>query len=1438
MVAAAYKSMRSDLHIFLKPLLCCLLICAHVAANDSPLHSQRLSTSDGLGSNSVRATLQDQSGYLWVATADGLSRYDGHHFINFVADGSKTPGFITSSVSELYEDTIHHLLWTASPSSQMACFDLQRNTFINVLDSLPADAHLPEVHLSKRNTVFSGEHFGLRQIWFEDGRPHARDFTEANGLLHSNRIFPVAEDRRGTIWIPTLKGLATLTPAGRLRYLKETGVFRAAMADGGKVYVLDDANTLYTYDLDGRLLHRTAIPRQLGSTERVWHHFRWRGLWVIMGREHAILFDPATWQFTAPNGWDVFDGRIVGRTGDDIWVLSGRRDLVLFRPDGQVKTLSLLPQSVLDMGFNARYRIVQTSPDIFYIATNGNGLFRYDARSEALEHYSANDAHPLLHSDYLLHIFKDCSNTLWLSNELVGLTRLTPQKQEVATLLPNNAARRDRSNHIILCKPLSDTTAVVGTRDGNTYIYYTRAQQLRPEGHVAGALYAYFRDSRGRQWQGTRGSGLIVDGRVYTPETEPNRPMPYVYGIAEDGRGRIWMATLADGLICAETRGNGELRFTSLHLTDAPVRINAVCIDRDGFLWAGTADGLYVADARKAQVGRGDFEKVNWGGNNTHHIICLAASASHVWVGTLHDGAVRIHRSSKGSRNVEPVVQATSVMAIVPTHDGGSWMGTDSGYLRWDAHTQCVSSYLMADEDLSNICVMGAATRTTEGDYLFGSYYGLLRIRDPQTESDSLTLRPQVTDILVGDSSLVEAGQYSEGTTAVTLSHAQNNISLHFATLHFTAETSTLYTYWLEGYEEQWLHKGASGTATYEHLPPGHYLFHVKTVGSNAGANDEAVLSIRIRPPWWCTWWAWLLYLVVASSLAAAIIHQLRTRNRLRSRLQLERRLSQFRLDFFTQISHELRAPLALIRSGVERLEAGKGQCTDTAQLQVVGRGSRRLTKLVDQLLLFRRISEDSIRLHPKEADIVQLVRDVCTDFFPLAESRGMTIQFTPFDHHLMMTFDASFIETITYNLVSNAVKYTPSGGSIRVRIPKPEAGQLCISVFNSAQPLTAEQRVQLFKPYMHGFASQGGMGIGLYVAHQLAKLSHGDLTYTEADGGVLFTLMLPAEESEKGRVKSEKYNVADADERYSYSSFDTRHSSFPDSPTPTQLLPRSVNSQSVAIVEDDSDMAEQLRQQVGVFFNVETYADGAEALKSILASPPDLVLCDIMLPSLDGYSIVHRLKENEATSHLPVILLTSLQDDAHHVRGIKSGADAFLTKPCNPEVLVNLMAQFMKKKSHSSESIPADAPTRSLSREGGEASGLREDLQQLVQQFVETPTAEDTIITSLADQRFREQAAQLVTQNLANTGFNADVLAQQMGIGRTLFFRRFKQLLGHSPSEYIRTERMRLAARLLTEDKLNVAEVAQRTGFTDASHFIRAFKAFYGVTPTQFRQV
>ena len=727
------------------------------------LHSLRLSTRDGLGSNSVRATLQDQAGYLWVATADGLSRYDGHHFINFVADGPRTPGFITSSVNELYEDTLHHLLWTASPSSQMACFDLRRNTFIDFLDSLPADARLPEVHLSRRNTVFSGEHFGLRQIGFEDGRPHARDFTEANGLLHSNRIFPVSEDRRGTIWIPTLKGLATLTPAGRLHYLEETGVFRAAMADGDKVYVLDDANTLYTYDLDGHRLHRTTIPRHLGSTERVWHHFRWRGLWVIMGREHAILFDPATRQFTAPRGWDIFDGRIVARTGDDIWVLSGRRDLVLLRPDGQVRTLPLLPQSVLDMGFNARYRIVQTAPDIFYIATNGNGLFRYDARSESLDHYSANDAHPLLHSDYLLHIFKDRSNTLWLSNELVGLTRLTPQAQEVAALLPDNAARRDRSNHIILCKPLSDSTAVVGTRDGNTYIYHTRTQQLRLGGHVAGALYAYLRDSRGRQWQGTRGSGLIIDGRVYKPETEPNRPMPYVYGIAEDGRGRIWMATIADGLICAETRGNGELRFTSLHLADAPVRINAVCVDSDGYLWAGTADGLYVADARKAQVGRGDFEKVNWGGNNAHHIICMAASASHLWVGTLHDGAVRVHRSSKGHRSVEPVVQATSVMAIVPTPDGGAWMGTDNGYLRWDAQTQCVRSYLMADEDLSNICVMGAGTRTARGDYLFGTYYGLLRIHDAQTDRDSLALRPQVTDILIGDSSLVQAGSIPRG---------------------------------------------------------------------------------------------------------------------------------------------------------------------------------------------------------------------------------------------------------------------------------------------------------------------------------------------------------------------------------------------------------------------------------------------------------------------------------------------------------------------------------------------------------------------------------------------------------------------------------------------------------------------------------------------------
>ena len=1432
-----------------------MLACSQVAANELTLHSQRLSTRDGLGNNSVRAILQDQTGYLWIATPDGLSRYDGHHFVNFVSDGSKTPGFITSSVSELYEDTIHHLLWTASPSSQMACFDLRRNAFIDFLDSLPADARLPEVHLSRRNTVFSGEHFGLRQIRFEDGRPHARDFTQANGLLHSNRIFPVCEDRRGTIWIPTLKGLATLTPAGRLRYLEEAGVFRAAMADGDKVYVLDDANTLYTYDLDGHLLHRTTIPRHLGSTERVWHHFRWHGQWVILGEEHTILYNPATGLFTAPHGWDVAGGRIVAQTGEYIWVLSGRRDLMLFKPDGQVRQLALLPQAVLDMGLNARYRVVRASPDIFYIATNGNGLFLYDARKDVLKHYSANDAHPLLHSDYLLNVFIDSSGTLWLANELVGLTRLTPREQEVATLLPDKAARRDRSNHIILCKPFSDTTAVVATRDGNTYLYHTRTHEMQPEGPIPGSLYAYLRDSRGRMWQGTRGKGLIVDGRLYTPETEPRLPTLYIYGIAEDSQGRIWLATLTDGLICAETTRSGELRFTSFLLADAPERVNAICVDKDGFLWAGTSDGLYTANVRSAQVRRDDFKRVGKTSGKAQHIICLAADDDgYIWVGTQHDGAFRVHRSKDGSLSVETMVQNSTIMAIVPTPDGGAWLGTDNGYVRWDIQTQCVRRYLMADEDLSNFCVMGAGTRTNDGDYLFGTYYGLLRIHDTETDRETVVLRPRLTDILVGDSSLAKAGRFPEETAAVTLSHDQNNLSLHFATLHFTSETSILYTYWLEGHEQSWTHRGTSGVAVYEQLPPGKYRFHVKVIGSDTDESVETIMSIRIRPPWWRTWWAWLCYLMVAGAIAAIIIHQLRIRNRLRSRLQLERRLSRFRLDFFTQISHELRTPLVLIQSGVERLEANKERRTDPAQLQVVGRGSRRLAKLVDQLLLFRRISEDSIQLHPKDGDIVQLVRNVCNDFFPLAESRNIAIQITPFDHHLMMTYDANYIETIVYNLVSNAVKYTPVGGTIRVRIPAPSEGLLHISVFNNAQPLTEEQRSQLFKPYMHGYVSQGGMGIGLYVAHQLATLCQGDLTYAEADGGVLFTLTLPIHESGEVNVKSEEYNVFGTDEGQSNSSPFTSS----DSPTPTKLLPRSVNSQRVCIVEDDTDMAEQLRQQVGVFFNVETYADGAEALQGILASPPDLVLCDIMLPSLDGYSIVRRLKENEATSHLPIILLTSLQDDVHHVRGIRSGADAYLTKPCNPEVLVNLIAQMMRRRATPIPSREGEEKAGAQSsivqklslsqgneergsfatRKGEETSIMREDLQQLVRQFVEAPTAEDTIVTSLADQRFREQAMQLVTQNLGQSGFGADALAAQMGIGRTVFFRRFKQLTGHSPSEYIRAERMRLAARLITEVKLNVAEVAQRTGFTDTSHFIRAFKAFYGVTPTQFKQV
>jgi signal transduction histidine kinase/DNA-binding response OmpR family regulator len=567
------------------------------------------------------------------------------------------------------------------------------------------------------------------------------------------------------------------------------------------------------------------------------------------------------------------------------------------------------------------------------------------------------------------------------------------------------------------------------------------------------------------------------------------------------------------------------------------------------------------------------------------------------------------------------------------------------------------------------------------------------------------------------------------------------------------------------------------------------------------------VFTVVIRQPWYNTWWAWLIYLFIIGVLCWHFYRSWRRNFELDQQIRMEKELSTFRLNFFTHIAHEFRTPLAIISGAADKLtQKGNEAQVSRSAVQTVRRGTLRLTKLVNQLMEFRRINTGNQRLAVVEDDIIKLARTTCDEFREVAARKDQSLTFTPFAHQHRLTFDPHLIETILYNLLSNAIKYTPQGGSISLKAKLTnDQQQLQLIVEDSGPGISDLQIPQLYQPFMHGYVSQGGMGIGLYTAYQSALLHKGRLAYERisAEGGSRFIVTIPA-----------TADVYSADDYAGATAVNTQYEPEPTPDHIRELAPVAFNENyTVAIIEDDPDMLDQIRESVGRYFRTISYTEGQKALSDIGTQQPSMILCDVMLPDVNGFEIVRQLRAAETTQNIPIIMLTALDGDDQLLRGYKAGADDYMVKPCNFELLVLRITQLIKWYSRIQ-------PTDENSMVNGQSSMVN----------VKVP-----IITDEADQRFREKMETIVAQRLGDADFNVDTLASLLKMGRTKFYGKMKEFTGMSPNSYLQNERLKRAAELLIEGDLNVTEVSYKVGFQSPTYFYKCFKEKYGVPPSKF---
>lgn len=1410
----------SNIYILLLLLLCSMTAQA-ADLNKYVLTGKRISTADGLANDYVYDMVQDPNGFIWIGANYGLSRYDGYSFANYYSLSSNQRKKIDANVGNLYLDKTHNILWIHSATFTFACYDLKRGRFVDYTGNNDENRSFRRLLRNDGELWLYDPRSGLRHITYHDGQFVCTDYNKDNGKLPTNRINRVIE-RPGSkeVWVLTDAGLFVIESDGSTRLIAK-GQFYEGNVYGNRILCLRENNIIDIYE-NRRKHWQIKIPSPLGTLKTIRSNIVWQDKWLIFsGNTYCI--DLKTNTVSKPEKYQVSNGLLLNSIDGYYFESNKTGKLWIFPPKGEMQVLNLIPDVKFTAERNRKYNIARGKNGLFYIASYGNGFFLYDHPSGNLRHFSANDPQPVIDTNFLLNIMVDGNGDIWIAQESTGVAFITMANESlVSYVMPMPNRKGDWANYVRMAVQKRDGNVVVSTKDNKLYELDLRTNDVSLLQEMKASAYSYLEDSEGHTWIATRGAGLYVDGVNYT-KTENGRRIPSndLYNIAQDKYGRIWIATYEDGLLMTKYEEGKPLKFKQL-LTRSinEGRLHHIAIDKNGRIWIASNNGLYTADINKHNITNDDFTCFNTSNSNfpydeVKHIVM--ASDGHLWTGGKGSGIVRCSFAADYKKleyteitNKQGLAN-NNICSITEDRYGNIWVATENGLSHIYDKDFKVKTYRARKLFERNIYSEGCATKLADGRLMLGTRYGLA-IVTPKHNAQTEKKQPAIciTDIRVNGISASDSSLFAlapDCSDEVALAYNENTISITFSNFDYADIESALYQYYLEGADKDWKPLTSVNHVEYGNLHPGKYVFHLRSLSNNQWS-AEKTLTIIIRQPWYNTGWAWFIYLLLAAAVIYYLYRNWRDKFELHQKMRLEKQLTEFKLGFFTNITHEFRTPLAIIQGAVDKID--QGGMPNKAAIQTARRGTKRLLRLVNQLMEFRKVNTGNMRLSVEEGNIIKFVRDIYQDFWSIAKQKEMQITFTPFAKSYSVPFDKQLVETMVYNLLSNAVKYAPERGNIAVRIAL-TGGQLSISVEDNGQGISEEQTKQLFQPFMNGYTSRGGMGIGLYTAHRMAEIHKGVLQYErmEKEGCSRFTLLLPADAAaytEEDYRKATAINTAELREKDEVTREIIR-----------ELKPEAFNDITIALIEDDADMMEQLKEEIGVYFRIKGYTTGESALKGIMNDKPELVICDVMLPDMNGYDITQRLKSK---TDIPVIMLTALDDENHQIRSYKAGADDYMVKPCNFRLLIARAIQLISKH----KAALAQQSAETAEAKNAAKAKTAESLPQ------------GTIITSQADKHFLEKIQTIIAQRISDPNFTVDQLAATANMGRTKFFNKTKELTGMSPNKYLQTERMRMAAELLREGELTVAEVSYRVGIQDASYFNKCFKAAYGVVPSKYR--
>jgi signal transduction histidine kinase/ligand-binding sensor domain-containing protein/DNA-binding response OmpR family regulator len=1340
----------------------------------------------GLSNTSFNALYQDNDGFLWIATQKGLNKFDGHNFFEYQHNPNDSNSLDNSSVITVYQDS--------------------------------------------KETIWVCTEYGIHIY-----NKKSDNFTRIPFYINNYKVFvqisSILEDKQGFLWLFSSHGLIKFNTKNFSTYYYHSSYIKNPNSD--------------------RFLLNAAIYDNNGN------------IWIGSDKNGLICFNPLTEQFVSykhePGKNSLCDNSILSLGKDlkgNIIIGTIKGGISIFNPVTKVFTTispSLNPANRFNGGV---YSIITDKKGTVWIGTERNGLKSLNTNTLKLsDSNSTIDVNNI--EDSKIHCYLDKENNLWLAIDYTGIYLKKDMPKPFLYINKNSANAVSLSNNIVksILKDKSGNLWVGTDGGGLNYLSNNKSQityyQNNPQktGSIPdNAIISLFEDDNENIWIGTYLGGLSVfnkkTGTFCTYLIDPQRKgrdYNFVTSIISDHAGNLWISTNGGGLHHFNTTTKKFTRISSVLIDNSivqlPVFLTTLLLDNDGTLWIGSYNGLYCWNPKKGTYA--SFTSAN-GSIENEGINSLLEKDNNIWFGT-SSGLYAIEKSSYKIVNfsTNEGLCSNSVFGILEDNNGYLWLSTLNGLSKFDTNTKVFRNYYTYDGLPANEFRPASCFKASDGMLYFGSTFGVVFFNPDSIHEISTFPTLVLTNFKIYNSILPIGSEYDKRviltqsineTKEITLNFSDKNFTIDFAAIEYNAPEKIKYAYILEDFDKKWNYRDYSQRyATYTNLSPGKYTFRIKSTNSDGLWNEkEKTIHFRIRPPFWRTWWAYTLYLLIISAILVTSRKLALFRIAMQNKLKLEQierekleELNQSKMQFFSNVSHEFRTPLTLILGPVEKMLYSKTEVPAKKQLEFIHRNTLRLLRLVNLLLDLQKVEKNEMHLNAQVGDIVGFSKEIAHTFNDLALQKKITLSFTSGTNKLDAWFDPDKLDKVLFNLLSNAIKYTPKGGEINVNLlvtkietnPEPNNEFIQISVSDTGKGIKEEYLNKIFNRFYQvenrePDEIQIGTGIGLHLTKYLVELHKGWINVTSKPGeGTRFDIFIPLgtefinqnhnnyqgiEFTESEKEKQESLDIQDI----------TKNAGIPGN-TQGKKGPK---AHRILIVEDDYDVRTYIKSELGEYYDIYEATDGVEGWSVIKDKMPDLVISDVLMPNMDGIQLCKKIKTEINTSHIPVILLTARTSIENRIEGLETGADSYIPKPFHPQHLKIRVEKLIELR------------------------------QSLINKFSKTISFEASEVTlTSADEKFLQKAINLVKENIANPDLNIEDMSTELGMSRVHMYRKLKALTNQTPNEFVRTIRLKQAAAFLAQNKLNISEVAYAVGFRSHQYFSNCFQNYFKMSPKEY---